>query len=95
MTTRSRIHAIFSGEVQGVGFRYHARNIAEELGVSGWVRNLDDGRVELVAEGKSESLDELIKLLKDMPPRGGSVAQVELMRDEKPEGLEGFRVIIL
>ncbi len=46
-----RAHVFFSGGVQGVGFRYTCRQIAKGFSVTGWVRNLSDGRVEMVAEG--------------------------------------------
>jgi len=49
----ARVHVYFSGRVQGVGFRYTARALAQRYGVSGFVRNLADGRVELEAEGPS------------------------------------------
>ena len=54
----SALHAIVSGMVQGVGFRYSACREARRLGLSGWVRNLDDGDVELLAEGEAGALDE-------------------------------------
>ena len=50
-TEHSRCHCFFQGRVQGVGFRYCTRNIAINFNVTGFVRNLPDGRVELVAEG--------------------------------------------
>ena len=55
-----RIHAFFSGYVQGVGFRFTARRIAQSLGLSGWVKNCYDGRVELVAEGDGEVLEQML-----------------------------------
>jgi acylphosphatase len=55
-----RIHVFFSGTVQGVGFRYTVREIAHELGVLGWVKNLRDGRVEVVAEGTEEILADFL-----------------------------------
>lgn len=51
-----RKHMIFSGEVQGVGFRYRAFLYAQELGLTGWVTNLDDGRVEMEVQGEEEQL---------------------------------------
>jgi acylphosphatase len=51
---------LYSGRVQGVGFRYTARRIAQQHAVTGFVRNLDDGRVELVAEGARSELDCLL-----------------------------------
>jgi acylphosphatase len=52
---------LYSGRVQGVGFRYAAQRIAQQHAVSGFVKNLRDGRVELVAEGSPEELDRLLK----------------------------------
>jgi acylphosphatase len=59
MATESR-HVFYSGRVQGVGFRYTARKIAQGHAVTGFVRNLADGRVELVAEGPPLELDRLL-----------------------------------
>ncbi|MDD2657760.1 MAG: acylphosphatase [Candidatus Pacebacteria bacterium] len=58
---RKRLRVIYSGMVQGVGFRFTVERIARDLMVLGWVRNLGDGRVEIVAEAGEESLKELLK----------------------------------
>jgi len=55
-----RAHILYSGQVQGVGFRYTAQDIAMSLGLTGWVKNLEDGRVEIVAEGKEKDLNEFL-----------------------------------
>jgi acylphosphatase len=55
-----RKHILFYGRVQGVGFRYHAVYKAKILGLTGWVRNLDDGSVEMEAQGEPELIDRLI-----------------------------------
>jgi acylphosphatase len=63
MTANPRIEAcrvLYSGHVQGVGFRYTARRIAQRYAVTGFVRNLSDGRVELMAEGTAEEIDQLL-----------------------------------
>jgi acylphosphatase len=52
---------VFVGQVQGVGFRFTAYRIAGRYGLSGWVRNLRDGTVEMVAQGASEDIDECIR----------------------------------
>jgi acylphosphatase len=52
---------LYSGRVQGVGFRYTAHSIAQQHAVTGFVKNLRDGRVELVAEGTREELDKLLQ----------------------------------
>ena len=55
-----RQHIIFSGRVQGVGFRYRAVNAARMYRVGGWVRNLPDGRVEAELEGTEDSISQVI-----------------------------------
>jgi len=55
-----RTHVIFSGTVQGVGFRFITQRFATNLKITGWVKNLSDGRVELVAEGTREQLENLL-----------------------------------
>ena len=55
-----RKHIFFSGRVQGVGFRYRAYYIAEALGLTGWVHNCYDGRVEMEVQGNEESIGELL-----------------------------------
>src|SRR5438477_3978536 len=52
-----RVRVFYSGSVQGVGFRYTALTVARHFHVTGWVRNLSDGRVELAAEGKEKDLE--------------------------------------
>lgn len=54
---RQRLRVLYSGRVQGVGFRYTARSVARGYEVVGWVRNLPDGRVELVAEGDRDEVE--------------------------------------
>ena len=56
-----RRRVLFSGRVQGVGFRYTAEAVATRFRVTGWVRNLRDGRVELVAEGLPDELDRFVQ----------------------------------
>lgn len=55
-----QVHIFYSGVVQGVGFRFTAVSIADKLQVKGWVRNLADGRVEIVAQGKESALKDYI-----------------------------------
>jgi acylphosphatase len=75
---------LISGRVQGVGFRYFAERAAREVGVSGWVRNLDDGRVEVHANGSAEQLSELEARLRMGPARadvrGFEAHETPLMR---------------
>ncbi|HSW52924.1 MAG TPA: acylphosphatase [Sulfuricaulis sp.] len=62
-------HFLVSGQVQGVFFRASAESAARRLGLTGWVRNLRDGRVELMACGEQARLEELEKWLWQGPPR--------------------------
>ena len=61
-----QIHVYYSGRVQGVGFRFTAERIALDLGLSGWVKNLGDTRVELVCEGREEELHKLLDKIDSM-----------------------------
>ena len=60
-----RKHIYFSGQVQGVGFRYRAKNAARANDLTGWVDNLWDGRVEMEVQGEERSIDELIMFLEN------------------------------
>ncbi len=57
---KKQIHAYYTGRVQGVGFRFTAQDIAVELGVAGWVKNLRDGRVEIAAEAEEKTLKDFL-----------------------------------
>jgi acylphosphatase len=65
---KSRAHVVVSGVVQGVYFRDFTRSHATALGLTGWVRNVPDGRVEAVVEGEKETVDHLIERLRSGPP---------------------------
>ena len=56
-----RLHVYYSGRVQGVGFRFTADRVARAMDVCGWVKNLSDGRVEIVAESSSEILQNFLR----------------------------------
>lgn len=60
-----RKHIFFYGRVQGVGFRYYAVQKANQLGLTGWVKNLYDGSVEMEVEGQEELIDQLIIFLQN------------------------------
>jgi acylphosphatase len=62
---RKRYHLFFSGTVQGVGFRYTARALAEKHSINGWVANLIDGRVELEIEGENPDIKSFLNDLRD------------------------------
>ena len=83
-------HALVRGRVQGVGYRQHTDEQAERLDLDGWVRNLDDGRVEVLFEGEAEAVQELAAWLEQGSP---AAEVVELALSEMPlQGLVGFIV---
>lgn len=67
MTGKARAHVLISGRVQGVAYRFFAEKWANSLNVTGWVRNLYDGRVEVLAEGDRPNIDRFLERLKDGP----------------------------
>ena len=64
---QKRLTAFFSGIVQGVGFRYTTERIARHFEVTGYVQNLSDGRVEIVAEGEEAVLQDFLKAVRESP----------------------------
>lgn len=76
---KERLRLIISGRVQGVWYRASARDRAEALGLTGWVRNQPGGSVELVAEGNGEALDRLFCWCREGPP----LAQVSRVEQER------------
>jgi acylphosphatase len=85
-----RYRVLISGEVQGVNFRATCQWMAVQHGVTGWVRNLADGRVEAVFEGPAEAVRRLL----DWVRRGPRLARVSgvAVHAEQPEGLETFLI---
>jgi acylphosphatase len=79
-----RVHVFIDGRVQGVAYRFFAEKCAHRLGLTGWVRNLDDGRVEVVAEGTAVEIETFLDRLREGP----NLAHVEHLdvRREKATG---------
>jgi acylphosphatase len=86
-----RLHAVVTGEVQGVGFRFFLIRRAEVLGLRGWVRNRDDGAVELVAEGSRLDLEQLLVYAKE-GPRMARVTRVDVDWSAATGGLAPFDI---
>ena len=82
-----------SGIVQGVFFRKSVEDKAKELGLKGFVRNLDDGRVEIVVEGKDENVNEMVKACKQGLPH--SEVKNVTTEEIKHQGFSGFRILKL
>lgn len=83
-------HVFVSGTVQGVAYRAYTRQIAEDLGIAGWVRNLRDRRVEAVFEGAQEKVDRAVQWCYCGSP-SAVVTGVEVTY-HSPTGLQGFEV---
>ncbi|RLF52667.1 MAG: acylphosphatase [Thermoplasmata archaeon] len=86
-----RAHVKIYGKVQGVWFRAHTKEMADKLGIKGWVRNVPDGSVEAVFEGDDEAVEEIIKWCHHGPPLA-RVDKVEVSYG-KPKGEKDFRII--
>jgi len=85
-----RAHAVVTGRVQGVGFRAATVDAARGAGLGGWVRNLDDGAVEVEAEGPAEGVERLLAWLASGPP-GARVDDVAV-EDREAVGTRSFEV---
>jgi acylphosphatase len=88
---KARAHVIVSGRVQGVFFRDHTRRWADSLGLLGWVKNLWDGRVEVLVEGEKASIESLIAQLRQGPPLA-QVKNVEVTWEEFKDEFCDFRM---
>lgn len=85
------MHIYVSGLVQGVFYRANAKRVAESLSLTGWVRNLRDGRVEIVVEGEEENLAKFIEWCK-RGPVGAVVESVDVTREEYKGEFKGFEI---
>lgn len=86
-----RAHVLISGTVQGVFFRSTTRNQARLRGLSGWVRNLSDGRVEAVFEGDKEAVEEMVEFCKQGPP-GSNVDDVDVSWEKPSHKYREFEI---
>jgi acylphosphatase len=82
------VHYLVKGRVQGVGFRWFVHSEAAELGLRGWVRNTDQGDVEIVASGSPEDLDEL----KDALRKGSRGSRVDAVLEDELVESEGAKL---
>jgi acylphosphatase len=89
---RSRICVFYSGTVQGVGFRYTVRTLAGGFDVAGMVRNLPDGRVELLAEGRKDELSAFQQAIRESE-LGHFIQREEVIWAEPAGGLRGFEIV--
>ena len=89
----ARAHLFIQGRVQGVSFRYYTMQEARSLGLTGWVRNLWDGRVEVLLDGDEDAVEQMIKWCQQGPPPA-VVENVEIAWEEPTAELNNFRVRI-
>ncbi len=89
MTAR---HVFYEGRVQGVGFRYSVRQIATGFDIAGWIRNLPDGRVELLAAGEPEEVAAFLDAIRESH-LGGFIRNHAPHEIPPPAGLRGFEII--
>ena len=90
MADHIRAHVFVSGTVQGVYYRANTRDTARERGVDGWVRNLEDGRVEAVFEGDESAVEAMIEWCHTGSPQ--AVVDDVDVEYEPPEGESGFEI---
>jgi acylphosphatase len=86
-----RVRVLAGGRVQGVAYRFYAEKHAGRLGITGWVRNLSDGRVEVLAEGSAKAVETFLDRLREGP----SLARVEtfdVLREPPTGEFRDFRV---
>lgn len=87
-----RMHVYASGMVQGVFFRAETAEIAERLGLSGWVRNLTDGRVEALFEGQEDKVEEVVEFCR-RGPSGAHVSNLDVKREEWTGEFRRFTIL--
>ena len=87
----ARAHVLVSGKVQGVFFRQTTMREAQSQGVTGWVRNLPDGRVEAVFMGEEAVVKALVDFVR-RGPRGARVSDVEVNWEQVTEEFQGFEI---
>lgn len=92
MKKNVRVKVLVSGRVQGVFFRQNTKDLAKKFGLKGWVKNLPNGKVEAVVEGKKETVEKLVEWLK----KGPSLAKVEDLKIDWQEAkgdFEDFQIL--
>ena len=89
---KKRLEVLFAGRVQGVGFRYTAQQLAAGYEVRGTVRNLADGRVELLAEGDERELQDFLTGIEESQ-LGGFITEKQLKWSEPQNNLKGFKIV--
>lgn len=87
-----RVHVFIDGRVQGVAYRFFAEKQANRLGLTGWVRNLADGRVEVLAEGPAAEIETFLDRLRGGPSLA-HVDQLEVRREQATGEFVSFEIV--
>lgn len=85
-------HIKIAGRVHGVGFRYFAYKKADAYNITGWVKNCDDGSVEVLIAGKESDVEKMVKAISNGPPMANVTRITELNSEKEPEYLESFHI---
>lgn len=88
---KKRVHVLYSGRVQGVGFRVTAEELACRLGVVGWIKNLRDGRVELIAESQETVLKQFLEAIRTSAMKN-FIRQVESSWSDASDTFDDFTI---
>ena len=88
----ARLHVYFTGHVQGVGFRYAVRTVSLEFDVTGWVKNLEDGRVEILVEGERSELEAFQAAIPDAGLRR-LIRDIQTRWSEGTGEFRGFEIV--
>lgn len=91
MADKERVYATVSGRVQGVSFRDSTRQEAEKLGLTGWVRNTEDGKVEAIFEGDPDAVNRMVEWCKS-GPSSADVEDVSIEKETPLGDVSGFEV---
>jgi len=89
---KARVHVLISGKVQGVWYRASTKQKADELGLTGWVKNTAEGNVEAVFEGEKTRIDEMITWCWTGPPRA-QVSDIKILPAHQDENYTSFAVL--
>lgn len=89
-----RVRVFADGLVQGVAYRFYAEKYAARLDITGWVRNLPDGRVEVLAEGTAEHIEMFLERLKEGPSHA-RIDSFDVRREPSTGEFGGFRVVFM
>lgn len=88
---KMRVHVIISGKVQGVWYRASTKQMADQIGITGWVRNTSEGNVEAIFEGEKKLINEMIEWCNQGPPLA-KVDNVTIKKMENEKNFDSFMI---